>query len=189
MLKNLRQLLGVIHRIQLGAADHSHLILHEIVMEITVGVGGAVGSDQQICAIEIGGTQRHQLDLHREVGQFTGDIHIRRRSGMGNALAGRTGATAGKRRFLCFLRSQHSGFVVGGCLPLFKGNSIHGASRQAIAQTVAVVLPEQLCLASYNANGTLVAGIGAQTAAVALFFIDGNDSSDHGNTSNCSFLL
>ena len=26
MLKNLRQLLGVIHRIQLGAADHGHLM-------------------------------------------------------------------------------------------------------------------------------------------------------------------
>ena len=108
---------------------------------------------------------------------------------MGNALAGRTGATAGKRRFLCFLRSQHSGFIVGGCLPLFKGNSIHGASRQAIAQTVAVVLPEQLCFAGYNANGTLVAGSGAQTAAVAFLFIDGNDSSDYGNTSLRSFLL
>jgi len=34
-----------------------------------------------------------------------------------------------------------------------------------------------------------VACISAQAAAVALFFVDGNDSSDHGNTSNRSFLL
>ena len=36
VLKNLCQLLGVVHRIQLGTANHGHLILHEIVMEIAV---------------------------------------------------------------------------------------------------------------------------------------------------------
>ena len=55
VLKNLRQLLGVIHRIQLGTADHGHAILHKIVMEIAVGISGAVGSDQQVCSIKIGG--------------------------------------------------------------------------------------------------------------------------------------
>ena len=105
-----------------------------------------------------------------------------------NALAGRARATARKLFFFRLLCSKYRSFIVGWCLPLFKGNSIQGASRQAIAQAVAVVLPEQLCFASYNANGTLVAGSSAQTAAVAFFFIDGNDSSDHSNTSNRSFL-
>ena len=108
---------------------------------------------------------------------------------MGNALAGGTGAPAGQRHFFGFLHSQHSSFIVGWGFPLFKGNGIHGSSRQTIAQAVTVVLLEQFCLAIYNANGIFVAGIGAQTAAVALFFINGNDSSDHSNTSIRSFLL
>ena len=70
--ENLGQLFSVIHRIQLGAADQRHLILHEIVVKIAVGIGSAIRSDQQICAIEIEGIGRQQLDLHWEVGQFTG---------------------------------------------------------------------------------------------------------------------
>ena len=80
---------------------------------------------------------------------------------MGNALAGRTGATAGQRRFFGFLGCQHRSFVVGRGFPLLKGNGVHRASRQTIAQAVAIVLPEQLRLAIHDANGTFVAGIGA----------------------------
>ena len=89
------------------------------------------------------------------------------------------GASAGQWCFFSLLCSQHSGFVVGGRFPLLKGNGIHGTGRQTIAQAVAVILPEQLRLASYNANGTLVTGIGAQTAAIAFIFIDGNNPSNH----------
>jgi hypothetical protein len=34
-----------------------------------------------------------------------------------------------------------------------------------------------------------MAGLGAQTAAVARFFVNGNDSSDHSHSSISGFLL
>ena len=106
VLENFSQLLRIVHSIQLGAADHSHLILHEIVVEIAVGISSAIRSDQQICAIEIGGTQRQQLDLHREVGQFTGDIHIRRRSGMGTLWQAEPGQAQGSGASFAFFAAS-----------------------------------------------------------------------------------
>ena len=106
-----------------------------------------------------------------------------------NALAGRAGTATRERCFFCLLRCQNSRLIVGRRFPLLKGHSIHRASRQTLAQTIAVVLPQELRLATYDANGTFVSGIRAEAAAVEFFFIDGNNSSDHGHSSIRSFLL
>ena len=47
-----RQLLTVVHRVQFGAADDRDLALHEILMHIGIGIGGAICRDQELCAIE-----------------------------------------------------------------------------------------------------------------------------------------
>ena len=47
---DLRQLLGVIHAVQLRAAHQRDMPLDEPLMEGGVGVGGAVGGNQQPCA-------------------------------------------------------------------------------------------------------------------------------------------
>ena len=148
-------------------------------MEISVGVSGAVGGDQQVCPVKVRGVGGQQLDLHREIPQ----------AGALDALAYRAGTGAGGRSFLCLLRRQNRSLIVGGGFPLLKGDGVHGAGGQTVAQSVAVVLPQQLRLAADDADGTLVAGIGAQTAAVALFFVDGDDSSDHGHSSCMGFLF
>ena len=59
----------------------------------------------------------------------------------------------------------------------------HWAIRQAIAETVAVVVAHKLCLAVYKLYRTLVAGLYAGCAAVALFFVYLDYSSYHAKPS------
>ena len=70
-------------------------------------------------------------------------------------------------------------FVIGGSLTLYKGDGTGGTGGQAVPQPIAVVVPQQLCLAVHHANGALVTGVCAHTAAIAFPFINLNDSSDH----------
>jgi hypothetical protein len=89
-----------------------------------------------------------------------------------------TGAgAAGCRSFLmcCLYRS----LVISRSLTLFESDRTGGTSRQAVTETVAEVLPDQFCFSVYHIYGTLMAGSGAQSAPVALFFIDLDDFSDH----------
>ena len=67
-LENLCQLLGIFHSIQLGAADQRYFALYEILVKVTVGIGGAVSRNQQIRTFKIRSIRRHQLDLNWEVG-------------------------------------------------------------------------------------------------------------------------
>ena len=182
MQKDLRQLLRIIHLIQLGTADHSYFAPHEIMVEIPVGIGGTVGSDQQVRTVKVRRVGRQQLDLHRECGQFTGNIDIFPAILAADALTGRTGTAAGQRlclRCLGFLCRQDSLFVVSRSFPLLKRDGIHRTGGQTVTQTVAVVFPQELGLAAHHSDGSLVTSIGTQAAAVALLFIDFNDFPNH----------
>ena len=78
----------------------------------------------------------------------------------------------------------HDGLlVIGRRLPLHKGDGPGGAGGQAVAQTVAVVVPHELRLAVHHGDGALVTGGGAGAAAVALLLIDFNNPSFHCNAS------
>ena len=94
------------------------------------------------------------------------------------------GAAAGQGHALFLhlpLLIFHDGLlVIGRRLPLDKGDGPGGAVGQAVAKAVAVVVPHQLGLAVHKADGTLVAGGDAGTAAVAFFFVYMNDFADHG---------
>ena len=81
---------------------------------------------------------------------------------------------------LFLLVFQHSLLVISGGFALGKGDGTGGASGQAVAKAVAVVVPHELCLAVHQTDGTLVAGGDAGTAAVAFFFVYMNDFADHG---------
>ena len=93
------------------------------------------------------------------------------------------GAAAGQRHALLPhfpLLVLHDGFfIVGGGLPLHKGDRPGGTGGQAVAQAVAVIVPHQLRLAVHHGDGTLVTRLGAGTAAVALVPVDLNDSPYH----------
>ena len=47
----LGELFGVVYIVKLGAADKGYPAFHEILVHIGVCVGGAVGSDKQLCAV------------------------------------------------------------------------------------------------------------------------------------------
>ena len=57
------QLPGIVHAVQLGAADQGDAPLDKALMEARIGVGRAIGGDQQLGAIKIGRVDRGQLCL------------------------------------------------------------------------------------------------------------------------------
>ena len=117
--------------------------------------------------------------FHREIRELAGHGHLGNRLVMLDGLTDRPRAAAGQRLFLRGFRSQHSCLVVSRSFSLLKGNGVLRTGRQTIAQAVAVVLVEQLGFAVYHTDGPFVTGAGAEAAAAAFFFVDGDNSSDH----------
>ena len=72
---------------------------------------------------------------------------------------------------------------IGQRLALDKADCICGTCRQAIAQTVAIIVTQKLGFITNYANRALMAGLGADAAAVTFIFIDMNNSSKHFKTS------
>ena len=65
------QLVGVIDIVKLGTSDKRYAVADKLIVEIAVGVGGAVGGDEQICAVKIGRIDGHELDLNRPLRKLT----------------------------------------------------------------------------------------------------------------------
>src|SRR5699024_6563297 len=90
--------------------------------------------------------------------------------------------SAGQRsrlRRLLLLISQHSGFVIGSGFPLRKGNGPGGTGRQAVSQTVAVIVPQKLGFAIHHADSTFVTGFGTGATSVTFFFVNMDNLSNH----------
>ena len=189
VFEDLGQLLAVVHGIQLGTADEGDLAPHELLVEVCIGVGGAVGGDEQLGPVEVGCVHRHQLDLAGPLTQLgCRDLRGHRcRGGFPVELAHRTARTTVECRLLggsggfLLLVFQHGLLIVGGSFPLGEGDGPGGTAGQAVAEAVAVVVPHQPGLAVHQANGPFVAGGDAGPAAVAFFFVYVNDFSDHEN--------
>ena len=152
-------------------------------MHPCIGIGRTVRSDQQIRTVKIGGIHRDQLDLTGPLAQLGHRRFVR-----GGLLLFRhklpqplPGASAGLFRLLVGL---HRLFIIGGSLPLHKGNGSGGTCRKAVAQAITVIVPHQLGLTVYHADGALMAGRSTGAAAIALFCINMNDPTNH---SSCSF--
>ena len=182
------ELFGIIALVQLGTADEGDAVPDQLIVEIAVGIGRAVGGDQQVGSIKVGSVHRRQLDLHRPLAQPGADGSGGNAGGFpgdGPGLAAGTatgqgrGRGAGSALFFGLLSPAHRFGVIGGSLPLLKGDGAHRAGGQAVAQTVTIILAQQLCLAVFHADGTLMAGIGAQAAADAGVLVDFDDFSFH----------
>ena len=65
----LRQLLGIVDAVELRAADKGYVVFDEFFVERRIGVGGAVGGDEQLCAVKIRRVYRHELYLNRPLAQ------------------------------------------------------------------------------------------------------------------------
>ena len=184
---NLRELVGVIHRVELRAADERDLPFHELAVHIRVGICRAVGRDKQLRALKIRRVDRHELDLARPLAELR---RLRLRSCclcclltleavhlVARAAAGVRGMRG--LRLLFALAGLNSRLVIRRRFALDKMDGIHRAGGQAVAETVAVIVAQELGLAVYDADGTLVAGRRARAAAVALFFVNVDDFADH----------
>ena len=73
----------------------------------------------------------------------------------------------------------HSLFVIGSSFPFHKGNRTGGAGGQAIAQTIAIIVPQEFCLPVYHADSPFMAGFGAGPTSIALFFVYLNNFPNH----------
>ena len=63
------QLFGVINSIELRTADERDLPTDKIMVEVSVGVSCAIGSDKQISTVEVGGISRQEIYLYGELSQ------------------------------------------------------------------------------------------------------------------------
>ncbi len=55
--------------------------------------------------------------------------------------------------FLCFLYSR---FIISRCFPFLKCDRSGRTPRQTIAKPVTKILPDQLCFAIYDVNGSFM---------------------------------
>ncbi len=66
---DLGELLGVVHGIQLRTSDECHMSVDEIVVEVSVCVGGAVRGNEELRTVKVRGADRGELDLDRPLGE------------------------------------------------------------------------------------------------------------------------
>ena len=83
------------------------------------------------------------------------------------------------RKFRTALSGFNRRLIICRCFAVFKAYCARGASRQAIAESVAIILSHKLCFAVHHADCALVASFGAKSAAVAFIFVYFNYFSYH----------
>ena len=73
----------------------------------------------------------------------------------------------------------HCLFVIGGSFSLNKGYGVRWAGWKTISKTIAIIVTHKLCFAVHHAYCAFVAGFCTSTTAVALFFVNVDDLTDH----------
>lgn len=76
----------------------------------------------------------------------------------------------------------HGSFIIGSASRSTNWMGLHGAGGETVAEAITIIVSKQNSLSVYNADGSLVAGIGAKTAAITFFLVYLNNSSDHKNS-------
>jgi hypothetical protein len=89
--------------------------------------------------------------------------------------------TSACQRFflLAQLAFLHGGFVIFLCFAFFEADRARRAGRQAVSETVTVIVSEELGFSIYHSNRPFVAGLCAQSTAVARLFVYFDDFPDH----------
>lgn len=101
--ENFGKLQGVIDRVQLRTADQRYFAADEILMEVSVGISGAVGGNQEISVVKKRIVYGTQLNLDGEIAKTGRGGYSGIRRGRIEALAGASRTAAGKRRrAFCF---------------------------------------------------------------------------------------
>lgn len=90
---------------------------------------------------------------------------------------------------LFFFISENRGLIVSGGFPFHKGDGACRAGGETVSQTVAVIIPQEFRFSVYHADGSFMAGLGAQTTAVTFFFINFNNFSYHNGFLHAIFSL
>ena len=153
-------------------------------MKVSIGISGTVGGDEQLGAVKIRGVYRYQFDLYRPLRELAVHCGGIPRGGSGDArdtLGLGAGAAAGERSAdgLGLLGGTDRLGIIGGGLPHLKADGTHRAGGEAIAQAVAIVLTQKAGPPVHHADGALMTGGGAETAAVTAFNVDFDDFSLH----------
>ena len=156
--------------------------MQKVRVEAAVRISGAVRRDQNVGSVEVGRAHGDQPELDRPMGQRARGGFCRGagrgRLAEGSAPAAGTAALLRRVSRLC-LRGEHRRMVVGGRLPLLKGDCAGRTGGEAVPKPVAVVLPEQAGFSVDHSDRSLVAGVGAKAAAVAFFLVNFDYFTDH----------
>ena len=72
---------------------------------------------------------------------------------------------------LCLHIGCNGSFIIGSSFTLYKLDGLHGAGGETVAEAITIIVSKQNSLSVYNADGSLVAGIGAKTAAITFFLV------------------
>ena len=156
-------------------------------MEGGVGICGAVCRNEQVHILKIRCIDRNELDLHRPLPQFrhhgrcAACLRLCRAAHNRLCLCARAAA---RQRFpvalhLFLFVFQHGCLVIRRSFPLHKGDRPCGASGQAIAKPVTVIVAHELRFPTYHGDCAFMACCRACAAAVAFFFINLNDPANH----------
>ena len=85
---------GIVALVQFGTADEGNVIADKFIVEIAVGIGGAVCRNQQIGTVKVGGVDRDQFDLYRPLQKLACDRCGDSAGGAFDGFGGGAGATA-----------------------------------------------------------------------------------------------
>ena len=152
-------------------------------VEVSVGVSCAIGSDKQISPVELGCVCRQELYLYRELSQTARYTNIAVSFIRSEALQcrTRTGETAASG--LLLLVCLYSLFVISRRFTLGEVDSVHRTGWETVTEATAEIVTHELSLAVYDSDRTLMASLRTQTAAVAFFFVYLNYFPYHSRTS------
>jgi len=114
-------------------------------VEVSVCECRTVGGNQKVGVVKVRGVHRHQLDLNRPLAQRTLVIFS--------------------------LVFKDCLFVIVRRFPVFKGDRTGRTHWKAVAEAVAVIIPNQFCFSVDHLNGSFMTGRSAETASIALFLI------------------
>ena len=161
------------------------MIPNEILVEVSIRIRCTIRRNEKVCSCKHRSPLLHQLDLHRplaEPGRNCCRIFLRictvNRPAVFTCFSC-SGILLSGRLFCLPLVLFYRLLIVRQRLPLHKRNRICRTDRQAVTESVAVVIPDQLCLPVNHRNRTFMTGMRTKPASCTSVFLYLNNFSNH----------
>ena len=173
---NLCKLFRIVNCVKLRTSYQCDFSFYKFLVEVCICISGAVCGNKKLCSAEIRCVYWRKLYLYRPLLKSADRYSFCRKAFcFGNIFSVKSfcltaGTSAGNFCLLCFLFhiGFYSLFIICGGFTFYKGYCSCGTGGQTVAQTVAVIVTQKLCLSVYHADSTFVTSLGAGSASVAF---------------------